>query len=491
MKKFYPLVLCLLAVSLNFLHAQSNFYSQSIVKNQVNLRGGVTILGELTKQFPADGYVVVHFDGECYASVGDLIALAASQDGDWYTDDGNVSIENSKPGFGRPFSHTRVYPVSAGAHTYYAVGQNVIETDGTGTATIYGTLSVEYFPETSTSAVKSNGFTFNGDVTNTTVVGQQTIHASGPGKILVRFDGWIESAPGDRIVLAASNNQSWGFNDGAVAVEAVNAGDVIENSFSHTRVYNVNAAGDYTYYAVSQNYGKAGGTGVISVYGNLLTEFFPTEGIEKIAFKGFTLPMIDLNEGPTSLTTIDFNLPEPGKIMLVLDGYSTADTGYTIIVAASLDGNYSNNDGNIVLKALDLDQNRYSFSHTRVYNVGSGPHTFYAVGEITGGNGSKTGDLFGALTMKYIPFSATPVEEVSAGKYDFDLYPNPTYDKVKISFTNPGYESSNIQLLDVNGRVVREYSNELQQEIEIDLTGLPNDMYWVKIGEYLKPVVKL
>lgn len=491
MKKFYLLTLLLLPVFIIHLQAQQNFYSQSIVKPQVSLRSGVVILGELTLQFPTDGYVVVHFDGECYASVGDLIALAASQDGNWHSNDGNVSIENSKPGFGRPFSHTRVYSVTAGTHTYYAVGENVVERDGSGTATIYGTLSVEYFPEISTASVKSNGFTFNGDVTNTTVVGQQTIHANGPGKIVVRFDGWIESAPGDRIVLAASNNMSWGFNDGAVAVEAVNAGDVTENSFSHTRVYNVPSAGDYTYYAVSQNYGKTAGTGEVYVYGNLLTEFYPSSGAETVAFKGFTLPMIDLNGGPNSLTTIDFSVEEPGKIMLVLDGYSTADTGYTIIVAASLDGNYSNNDGSIVLKALDLDQNRYSFSHTRLYNIGPGTHTFYAVGDITGGNGSKTGDLFGALTVKYIPFSSTPVTDVEDDKNEFDLYPNPTQDYVNIIFNKPIDSKSKIELLDIKGQMMATYESVSSPEMKIDLSRYAKGMYWIKVGDQLKTVVKM
>ena len=491
MKNTRLFTLSMLLIAFVTVHAQNNFYSTSIVKNQINLRAGVTNLGELAIQCPAAGYVVVHFDGECYASVGDLIALAASQDGAWHSNDGNVSIENSKPGFGRPFSHTRVFSVTAGSHTYYAVGENVVERDGSGTATIYGTLSVEYFAETGTAIVASNGFTFNGDVTNTTVVGQQTIHANGPGKILVRFDGWIESAPGDRIVLAASNTMSWGFNDGAVAVEAVNAGDVIENSFSHTRVYNVPSAGDYTYYAVSQNYGKTAGTGEVWVYGNLLTEFFPTAGTETVAFKGFTLPMIDLNGGPTSLTTINFTVEEPGKVMLVLDGYSTADTGYTIIVAASLEENYSNNDGSIILKALDLDQNRYSFSHTRVYNISSGPHTFYAVGEITGGNGSKTGDLFGALTMKYIPFSSTPVTDVSADKNEFDLYPNPTRDEVHISLRNIIDPKNKIKLLDVNGCLLKEYPYTTELEFKIDLSGLPANQYWVQIGDQVKLLVKM
>ena len=95
-------------------------------------------------------------------------------------------------------------------------------------------------------------------------------------KGLVRFDGFITSTPADRVVLAASNTMSWGFNDGNVAVEAEDEGDVDQNSFSHTRVYNV-TPGDYTYYALAQIYGKAGGNGTIWAYGNLLVEFFPTE----------------------------------------------------------------------------------------------------------------------------------------------------------------------------------------------------------------------
>ena len=75
--------------------AQANIYTQSINKPSVNLRGSVQILGELTAAFPADGYVVVHFDGECYAAVGDLIVLAASNNADWEANEGNVSIENS------------------------------------------------------------------------------------------------------------------------------------------------------------------------------------------------------------------------------------------------------------------------------------------------------------------------------------------------------------------------------------------------------------
>jgi len=491
MKKFYLLPVFMLLVTLSILHAQANIYSQSINKPGVNLRGGPIVLGTVNATFPADGYVVVHFDGECYAEIGDRIVVAASNNGDWGANDGNVSIENSKAGFGRPFSHTRVYAVTSGAHTYYAVGQNAVETDGSGVATIYGSLTVEYFPDNGASIVKSSGFTFQGDVTNTTVVKDQVIHVNAAGKIVVRFDGYITSSPADRIVLAASNTMNWSFNDGNVAVEAVNAGDVDENSFSHTRVYNVTSAGDYTYNALAQVYGKAGGNHMISVYGNLLVEYFPTEGSEKILFSGFTLPTIDLNGQATSVTTISLDAPSAGKVMLVLDGYLTADPGYDIVLAASNNLGYTEDDGSITLQALDLDQNRYSFSHTRVYNVSAGNQTFYAVGEIFGGSGSKTADLFGELTLRYIPSGASAVSDIAAEINSFDLYPNPTSDQVHVTFKKPLDHKMKIEVLDVKGRSLEEYPVHSGEDIHLDLSVFPAGLYWIKAGNVTKPVMRM
>ena len=472
------------------LNAQNNVYTKSIIHSQVNLRGGAINLGELNILFPADGYVVVHFDGECYAAIGDRIVVAASNDGNWHPGNGSVEIENTLPGFGRPFSHTQLYPVSAGSHNYYAVGQNTVETDGNGIATIYGTLTVEYFPDTGTSFAKAFEFVFNGDVTNTTVVGQQTIHVNAPGKVVVRFDGFITSTPADRVVLAASNTMNWGFNDGNVAVEAEDEGDVDQNSFSHTRVYNV-SAGDYTYYALAQIYGKAGGNGTISAYGNLLVEFFPTENAEKLFFTGFTLPLIDLNGESTPFDSISFNFPEAGKVLLVLDGYLTADPGYDIVLAASNNGEWSENDGHITLQALDNDQNRYSFSHSRLYNVSAGQHTFYAVGQIFGGSGSKTADLFGSLTLKYLPNSLTPVSDLSPEENTFDIYPNPSSNEVHIAFKNPNDQKIKIEILDMSGRVLKEYTKEMTEDLKIDLSSLPANLYWVKVGDVMKPMMRM
>lgn len=90
------------------------------------------------------------------------------------------------------------------------------------------------------------------DLNNTTTVpeilGEVTIHPSTAGQVIVHFDGQCISTPGDRIGLAASNSISWSPNDGNVHAEAVNS-DINGKSFSHTRVYNVNAGGGYNTYS--------------------------------------------------------------------------------------------------------------------------------------------------------------------------------------------------------------------------------------------------
>ena len=92
--------------------------------------------------------MVVHFDGICIADVGDRIVLAASNTPGWLPNDGNVNIEVVDNDVNRAsFSHTRVYDVTAGSHDFYAVAQNYVEMDGSGIASIYASLTVEFFPE--------------------------------------------------------------------------------------------------------------------------------------------------------------------------------------------------------------------------------------------------------------------------------------------------------------------------------------------------------
>ena len=97
-------------------------------------------LATVTLATPSAGYVVVRFEGYGVPSASDVLTVAASnQSASWAVNDGNVSI--SQPG---SFSHTRVYPVSKGTHSFYAVAERLIGT-GSGNASVYATLTAEFF----------------------------------------------------------------------------------------------------------------------------------------------------------------------------------------------------------------------------------------------------------------------------------------------------------------------------------------------------------
>jgi hypothetical protein len=246
-----------------------------ISQTNINVRGTPVVVGQRTITAPSSGTVVVTFDGYCYSSVGDRIVLAASNTTSWGVNDGSVGVKANADSILNSFSHTRTYAVGAGSYTYYAVAQNYVDTSGSGLASIYASLTVEFFPATGSALASQTGISQTSiNVRGTpVVVGQRTITAPSSGTVVVTFDGYCYSSVGDRIVLAASSTTNWGVNDGSVGVKA-NAASIL-NSFSHTRTYAV-GAGSYTYYAVAQNYVDTSGTGIASIYASLTVEFFPT-----------------------------------------------------------------------------------------------------------------------------------------------------------------------------------------------------------------------
>lgn len=100
-------------------------------------------LGSVSVTAPADGYVLVQFDGRAFVDNGDRIVLAASNTVGWTSNDGATNVRNPNA---PNFSHSRVYEVTAGTHTFHAVGQRFIDTAGSGIASVYGSLTAQYFP---------------------------------------------------------------------------------------------------------------------------------------------------------------------------------------------------------------------------------------------------------------------------------------------------------------------------------------------------------
>lgn len=116
--------------------------STNIGKVNISVRPNAVDVGSVTIQIPASGTVQVTFAGNGVVSPGDRLVLAASDTSKtWGVNEGNVSIEASAP-----FTHTRVYSVTAGSKTFYAVAQNYVKTSGTGIVSIYATLTATFYP---------------------------------------------------------------------------------------------------------------------------------------------------------------------------------------------------------------------------------------------------------------------------------------------------------------------------------------------------------
>ncbi|WP_430935075.1 BACON domain-containing protein [Saccharicrinis sp. 156] len=251
----------------------------------------------------------------------------------------------------------------------------------------------------------------NIDINNLTTLGQVSINPSVSGKVIVRFNGYCISDYGDRILLAASNTPNWGANNGHVQMKSTPSSPLHivgnprlgNNSFSHTRVYDINA-GNYTYYAVavvSNVAGQSEGNGIVSVYGNLTVQFIPNSltFINHIDINKYN---IDVNNS-TTVGQVSINPTVSGKVIVRFDGYCRSDYGDRIILAASNTPNWGANEGHVEVEAYSTEIDQDPFSHTQVYNVSAGSHTFYAIAHnYVETDGDGIASIYGRLTVEFV-----------------------------------------------------------------------------------------
>ncbi len=432
-----------------------------------------TVMGEITISPSTAGKVIVHFDGKCVSTPGDRIILAASSTTRWGVNDGSVAVKAKNAEVKKnSFSHTRVYNVDAGTHTFYALAQNYVEKDGDGIASIYGNLTVEFVPEGQYMVGFQRILKSHILVKTPTVFGKVTISPSTAGKVIVHFDGTCISTPGDRIILAASDTTKWKINDGSVSVEAL-SNDFKINPFSHTRVYDVDA-GSHTFYAIVQNYVKTSGDGYASVYGSLTVEFVP-EDKYIVGFAGISETHIDVTESKV-LGEVSISPSTPGKAVVQFDGKCVSTPGDRIILAASDTTIWKPNDGNVSAQAFSKSINSNSFSHTRVYDVDAGTHKFYAIAQnYVKTNGDGIASIYGSLTVKFFPEGTASLTTDINNR--FSIYPNPASNYLNI---NGLKGDANIYIYTISGKEVIQYKTN-QSLPQLNISSLENGIYLIKL----------
>ena len=366
--------------------------SKGINKTNIYVRGNPVVVEEITVNIPSEGKVLVHFNGDCYPDNGDNITLAASDHPDWVTNDGNVNVFNEMGNF----SHSRVYDVTPGNQTFYAIAENYTQQGGSGYTSIYASLTVEFFPNNSDAFISHTGINKTHIYVrgNPVVVEELTVNIPFEGKVLVHFNGSCHPDNGDNITLAASDHPDWVTNDGNV-----NVFNEMGN-FSHSRVYDV-TSGNHTFYAIAENYTLQGGDGYTSIYASLTVEYFPINNDALISHTGINKTHIYVRGNPVVVEELTVNIPFEGKVLVHFNGSCHPDNGDNITLAASDHPDWVTNDGNV-----NVFNEMGNFSHSRVYDVTPGNHTFYAIAEnytLQGGDGYTS--IYASLTVEYFPSS--------------------------------------------------------------------------------------
>ena len=308
------------------------FAGTEIEQVGVNLRGAPITLAQLTVNPEVSGTAIVHFDGQCVSTPGDRIILAASDTPNWDVNDGNTGLEAIDNDYNTwSFSHTRAYSVGPGSHTFYAVGQNFVEQDGDGIASIYGTLTVEFIPDMYAPDVipAFTGIINSFDFSVSTQIASVSITAAEAGTTVVTFDG--NAYPDDLLLLGASDQtylQAFG-----VGVSPYD-GDINHMPFSHSQAYAV-SAGTHSFYATGDLWN--GSTG--SVYGSLRATYVSddvnvsTKEVQRLAqsVEAFPNPTADLariNLGEVKGIQYIQLLDSEGKVLQRFEPQTVEQSGY-------------------------------------------------------------------------------------------------------------------------------------------------------------------
>ena len=480
--KLLPFLFSFLALLLVFqLSAAEQVASTTIEKSNINLRGAPVVLGTVEITVKEAGTFIVDFDGLCISSPGDEIRLAASADADWHVNDGGVTCQAYSSDInGNNFSHTRAFEVEPGTHTFYAVAENVGVMDGSGIASFYAKLVVQYIPESSEAFILHQGV----NETNINLRGapvslsnfQFMPVTSFDGDMLVKFNGYGVGSPGDLIVLAASDRVGWDINDGNTAIEAIN-NDLKRIPFIHTRVFPA-SSGLNSFHAVGQNYVETEGTGFASVYASLSIMYIPDDKPLLLEHEGINETSINVRGTPVVLESITINPTTSGTAVVTFNGYCVSSVGDRIVLAASDNDSWGSNSGSTSVEAISADLNSSNFSHTMIYDIEAGSHTFNAIAHnYVETEGTGKASIYASLNVQFYPIDNVGFDNPQAKIDKLQIWPNPASGTMNVNLAGFDNQKASLRIVNYLGQQV--YSSEVEggDVFNMDVSNLPSGNY--------------
>lgn len=477
MKNLYLFIfVCLSSLPLS---AQSQFYTVPVKVIDTYLEDSVHVVGRLDLDFPVDGKVFVQFDGEGFGDTLDRIILAANDQPDWGTNDGNVSFVSNVKGEGNCFSHTRTFSVDAGQHSFFAVAHNYVDNGGSGIASIYGTLSVEFIPQNEEIISETSITVDEYEALQPVAFDSITIETSSAGKVELRLNGNLDINFGDVMLVAITDTKDWSFSDpNNIALEAT-APNEYYVGFSITRVVDIPQAGVFTFYVMAQRGYEEEGNGYIYAYTNLHARFYSTTSDNVVSGKKIVKEDFNLGQDLRLLDSIELNVPHSGKVEIRFDGDLQSTLGHQILLAASNSPSYTFENGSVILETTDADLDRHTFVHTQVYDVEPGTHTYFVMAEDYLGDGT-TIDLHSHFLVKFYPESVISANDELLAELPFEIWPNPATDRIRIQYQNENGPVT-VSILDLQGHVVRYYRN-MNSGSDLEISTLPSGIYIVQIS---------
>lgn len=117
--------------------------------------------------------------------------------------------------------------------------------------------------------------------------------------------------------------------------------------------------------------------------------------------------------------------------------------------------------------------------------AGTGEVTFYGCFNYANGNGGSSGDSIIKSTLVVNEKVASGVKQSSLAKLGFNLYPMPAIDEINLQ-NNHNIYVSNIQIFDINGKLMMSKEVETDGSIKLNIENLPMGTYLLNISDSKK-----